>query len=68
LSPGDVDLVKPLKKRQILSKTPELILLRDEEQLYFRKMDFDVTVRLERPSKWTSEYEGKVARARSEYA
>ncbi|MDA4130107.1 MAG: hypothetical protein OK457_05015 [Thaumarchaeota archaeon] len=68
LSPGDVELVKPLKKRQILSKTPDLILLGDEEQLYFRKMMFDVTVRIERPSKWISEYKGKVARARSEYA
>jgi hypothetical protein len=42
LSPKDSSLVKPLKSRQIISKTPELILLRDEEEMYFRRMAFDV--------------------------
>ena len=67
LSAGDSTLVKPLKKREIISKTPELILLRDEEQMYFRTMVFDVRVTLERPERWISEYDGKDARARSEY-
>ena len=67
LSPEDCSLVKPLKKRQIISKTPDLILLRDEEEMYFRRMAFDVQVTLERPERWISEYAGKDARARSEY-
>jgi len=67
LSPTDSTLVKPLKSRQIISKTHELILLRDEEQMYFRKMAFDVKVTLERPKRWISEYDGKDVRARSEY-
>ena len=67
LSAVDSTLVKPLKKREIISKTPELILLRDEEQMYFRRMAFDVRVSLERPERWISEYDGKDARARSEY-
>ena len=67
LSPEDSALVKPLKSRRIISKKPELILLRDEEQMYFRRMAFDVKVTLERPKRWISEYDGKDARARSEY-
>ncbi len=67
LTPEDSKLVKPLKKREIISKTPNLILLRDEEEMYFRKMKFDVKVTLERPNRWISEYDGKDATARSEY-
>ena len=67
LSLEDSTLVKPLKSRRIISKTPELILLRDEEQMYFKRMAFDVKVTLERPERWVSEYDGKDARARSEY-
>src|SRR5487761_1407406 len=66
LSLEDSTLVKPLKSRRIISKTPELILLRDEEQMYFKRMAFDVKVTLERPERWVSEYVGKDARARSE--
>ena len=67
LSSDDTKLVAPLKKREIISKTPNLILLRDEEEMYFRRMKFDVKVTLERPDLWISEYEGKDASARSEY-
>lgn len=67
LSPEDSGLVKPLKSRSVISRTPHLILLRDEEQMYFRRMVFDVRVTLERPDRWTAEYEGEDARARSEY-
>ena len=67
LSPDDTRLVKPLKSRSIVSKTPELILLRDEEEMYFMRMAFDVKVTLERPERWVAEYDGKDARARSEY-
>ena len=67
LSPDDSKLVKPLKYRQIISKTDNLILLRDEEEMYFRRMAFDVKVTLERPERWISEYDGKDAKARSEY-
>ena len=67
LSPDDSKLVKPLKYRQIISKTENVILLRDEEEMYFRKMAFDVKVTLERPERWISEYDGKDAKARSEY-
>lgn len=56
LSPDDVNLVKPLKKREIISRTAEQIVLRDEEQMYFRRMSFLVKVSLERPSRWVSEY------------
>jgi hypothetical protein len=66
-SPEDTTLVKPLKSRRIVSKTPDLILLRDEEEMYFKRMVFDVKVTLKRPERWTSEYEGKDASARSEY-
>jgi hypothetical protein len=45
-SPRDTSLVKPLKSRQIISKTPNLILLRDEEQMYFKRMAFDIKVLL----------------------
>jgi hypothetical protein len=68
LSTEDCRLVKPLKNRQIISKTADLIVLRDEEEMYFRRMAFDVKVTLERPQRWISEYDGKDARARSEYA
>jgi hypothetical protein len=67
LSPDDSKLVKPLKSRHIISKTDNLILLRDEEEMYFKRMAFDVKVSLERPERWISEYDGKQARARSEY-
>ena len=67
LSPEDSCLVKPLKSRRIISKTPEVILLHDEEQMYFKRMAFDVKVKLERPERWISEYNGKDACARSEY-
>jgi hypothetical protein len=67
LSPEDSQLVKPLKSRQIISKTTDLILLRDEEEMYFRRMTYDVKVTLERPERWISEYEGKDAKAKSEY-
>ena len=59
--------MKPLKNRQIISRTPNLIVLRDEEEMYFRRMTFDVKVTLEKPDRWVSEYDGKDARARSEY-
>lgn len=67
MSPEDSNLVKPLKSRSIISRTPELILLHDEEEMYFRRMAFDVRVTLERPERWVAEYDGKDARARSEY-
>lgn len=67
LSSDDSSLVKPLKSRQVVSKTPNLIVLKDEEEMYFRRMAFDVKVTLERPYRWISEYEGKDAKARSEY-
>lgn len=67
LSPEDSKLVKPLKFREIISKTEKQIVLRDEEEMYFRRMTFDVKVTLERPNRWISEYEGKDASARSEY-
>jgi hypothetical protein len=59
--------VKPLKSRSVISRTPELILLRDEEEMYFRRMVFDVKVTLKRPERWIAEYDGNDARARSEY-
>ena len=67
LSPEDSNLVKPLKSRSIISRMPERILLRDEEKMYFRRMTFNVKVTLERPERWVAEYDGKDARARSEY-
>ena len=67
LSPDDSRLVKPLKSRQIISKMPNMIVLRDDEEMYFRRMIFDVTVMLERPDRWISEYDGRDAKARSEY-
>lgn len=67
LSPDDPGMVKPLKSRQVISKTPTLILLRDEEEMYYKRMSFEVKVTLERPTRWISEYEGKEATARSEY-
>jgi hypothetical protein len=67
LSPDDTRLVKPLKKREIICKTENSILLRDEEKMYFKKMEFLVEVSLERPNHWIAKYEGKDASARSEY-
>jgi len=67
LSPDDSRLVKPLKSRKIISKSPNLIVLEDEERMYFRRMKFSVRVSMERPNRWVSEYEGKTAHARSEY-
>jgi hypothetical protein len=67
LSPEDSSLVKPLRSRNVISRTPQLILLRDKEEMYFRRMVFDVRVTLERPDRWTAEYEGKDACARSDY-
>jgi hypothetical protein len=67
LSPDDSKLVKPLKKREIISKESNLIVLRDEEEMYFKRMTFSVKVYLEKPNHWISEYDGKVAKARSEY-
>jgi len=67
-SADDSSLVKPLKRRSVISKTPQMILLHDEEELYFKKMAFDVKVTLQRPEGWVAEYSGKDAHARSEYA
>lgn len=67
LSSEDSGLVKPLKRRNVISRTPATILLRDEEEMYFRKMVFDVKVTLERPERWVAEYDGKDAQAKSEY-
>ncbi len=67
LSPDDTRLVKPLKKRQIISKTANLLVVRDEEQMYFKKMSFEVRVTLDKPSRLISEYDGSAASARSEY-
>ena len=67
LQPEDSKLVKPLKSRKIISRTPKLIILEDEESMYFRKMKLRVKVTLERPDRWVSEYDGKIARARSTY-
>ncbi len=67
LSSEDTSLVKPLKARSVVSRTPQLILLHDEEEMYFRRMAFDVRVTLERPEGWVAEYEGRDALAKSEY-
>ena len=67
LSPEDAALVKPLKSRRVISKSPEVIILRDEEEMYFKRMVFDVKVTLYKPERWTSEYEGKHASAKSQY-
>jgi len=67
LSPDDAKLIRPLKARRILSKTKEKIVLHDEEQMYFKRMEFDVEVTLHRPDSWISEYRGRSATARSEY-
>src|SRR5579875_827147 len=62
LSPQDTKLAKPLKSREIISKSPTQILLRDEEVILGRKMIFDVRVTLN-----SQEYSGKIAKATSEY-
>ena len=49
LSPDDSKLVKPLKSRRIVSRSPNLVVLQDEEEMYFKKMKFDVKVTLDRP-------------------
>ena len=67
LSSEDTRLAKPLKSRNIISRTPQAILLHDEEEMYFRRMGFEVKVMLERPGRWVAEYYGKDAHARSEY-
>jgi hypothetical protein len=67
LSPDDSKLVKPLKSRTVLSRSSERILLRDEEEMYFKKMSFDIVVTLHRPDSWVAEYRGGSATARSEY-
>lgn len=67
LSPEDSKLVKPLKSRNIISKNGNVILLRDEEEMYFKRMAYDVKVTLEKPNGWISEYEGRDAHAKSEY-
>lgn len=67
LTPEDSKLVKPLKSRKIISRSPQKILLHDEEDMYFKRMEFDVEVTLQRPQSWISEYNGKDANARSEY-
>ena len=67
LTPEDTKLVKPLKYRRIISRSPELIVLEDEEEMYYKKMKYNVRVTLKRPESWISEYEGKDARARSQY-
>jgi hypothetical protein len=67
LSSDDSKLVKPLKKRNILSKSDDKILLHDEEEMYFKKMSFDVVVTLMKPDSWIAEYTGAFAKAKSEY-
>jgi len=67
LSSEDTRLAKPLKSRKIISRTPQAILLHDEEEMYFRRMGFEVKVMLERPESWVAEYDGRDAHARSEY-
>lgn len=67
LSSDDSKLVKPLKSRKIISRTNDNIVLEDEEEMYFKRMKFDVTVALYPPDLWVSEYSGKSASARSEY-
>jgi hypothetical protein len=66
-SSSDTSLAKPLKSREVVSKNPTTILLRDEELILFRRMKFDVKVMLDRPNGWTAEYKSSVANARSEY-
>ena len=63
LSPEDIKLVKPLKSREILSRTPAKITLHDMEQMYFVKMEFDVQITLHRPEEWICEYTGNAAEA-----
>jgi hypothetical protein len=68
LSPQDTKLAKPLKSREIISKSPTQILLRDEEVILGRKMIFDVRVTLNsQEHSWIAEYSGKIAKATSEY-
>ncbi|MHB8567091.1 MAG: hypothetical protein ACYC7D_06315 [Nitrososphaerales archaeon] len=51
LSPEDANLVRPLKRRKIISKSSTLIILEAEEEMYLRRMKFNVKVILERPNK-----------------
>ena len=67
LTPEDSKLVKPLKSRRIISRSQELIVLEEEEQMYFKKMKYMARVTLERPDRWVSEYDGKDATAVSQY-
>jgi hypothetical protein len=39
ISPEDSGLVKPLRKRSVVSRTPLLILIHDKEEMYFRRME-----------------------------
>lgn len=68
LLPEDSKLVKPLKSRSVVSRTPQMILIRDEEEMYSKRMIFDVKVTLKRPERWVAEYDGKEAHAKSEYS
>jgi hypothetical protein len=67
LKSEDSKLVKPLKNRRIISRTPEVIVLEDEEEMYFKRMKYAVRVSLQRPESWVSKYDGKDAIAVSEY-
>jgi hypothetical protein len=67
LQSTDTELVEPLKKRTMISRSSNLLVLRDEEQMYWKKMVFDVRVTLSRPESWVAEYSGDAATARSEY-
>jgi hypothetical protein len=67
LSPSDTALAKPLKSRKIISRSPTQVLLQDDEVILHKRMKFDVRITLARPNAWIAEYDGKVAKARSEY-
>ena len=67
LLPDDSKLVRPLKSRKVVSKSPDRIVVHDSEQMYFKKMEFDVEVAMHRPDSWIAEYRGNTACARSVY-
>jgi len=68
LSPDDTRLAKPLESRKIISRSPTDIVLEDEEVIFGRKMAYNVRVTLNKPLfSWVAEYDGKDAKARSEY-
>jgi len=58
--------MRPLKNRTVVSKTPQLVPFRDEEEMYFKRIVFDVRVTLRRPDGWDAECDSKEAHARSE--